>query len=251
MVQSAVASPLVSLDTLYAVETPEGIHLSLRPAGMVARQLAYLIDFGIKLVLFMVLSLVAAGLKGMGTAFLLITYFCLEWVYPMVFELMRHGATPGKRSMGLVVVMDSGLPVTPAASVIRNLLRTADFFPMFYGLGALVVLWRPDFKRLGDMAAGTLVVYRETVVLHQELPTATPLAPIRPLAPGEQRAIVAWAGRAHSLTPERLDELAELARSVVPKAIPDESSSLIPVRPVTPRLLGVAQWLLGRRGATP
>jgi uncharacterized RDD family membrane protein YckC len=240
--QQVVTNPTVSLDTLYAVETPEGIHLSLRPAGMVARQLAYLIDFGIKVGIFIAVSIVVGMMGGMGAAFGLIAYFCLEWVYPVVFELMRHGATPGKRSLGLVVVMDSGLPVTPAASIIRNLLRAADFFPVFYALGALVMLWRSDFKRLGDMAAGTMVVYQENVVLHQDLPAATPLAPTRPLAPREQRAIVAWAGRAASLTPQRLDELAELAQAVVPNA-PDTYTEAS----VTPRLLGVAQWVLGRR----
>ncbi len=241
-------APSAALDTLYTVETPEGIHLSLRPAGVVARLQAYLIDLVIKIVLFIVLFIAARMAGGMGTALLLITYFCLEWAYPVVFELMRGGATPGKRSMGLVVVMDSGLPVTPAASVIRNLLRAADFFPALYAVGALVVLWRPDFKRLGDIAAGTLVAYRDTVVLHKDLPAADPLAPVRPLEPREQAAIVAWAGRAQSLTPQRLDELAELARSIVPVSASDGHSPV----PVTPRLLGVAQWLLGhRRGARP
>lgn len=246
-------SPVVAtpLDTLYAVETPEGIHLSLRPAGLVARLQAYLIDFCIKVGLYIAASIVAGLLGGMGAAFQLIVYFCLEWLYPVVFELMRGGATPGKRSMGLQVVMDSGLPVTPAASVIRNLLRVADFFPLLYAVGALVVLWRPDFKRLGDLAAGTLVVYHDAVVLHKELPAATPLAPVRTLKPREQAAIVAWAGRAQSLTPQRLEELAALAGSVVPATAVDALATAFPnlsqSTPVTERLLGVAQWLLGCR----
>jgi uncharacterized RDD family membrane protein YckC len=229
----------VPLDTIYTAETPEGIALSLRPAGVVSRCLAWTIDFGIRLGLFFVAALTGGALGGMGTAFLLITYFALEWFYPVAFELAPGGATPGKRMMGLHVVMDSGLPVTPAASIIRNLLRAADFLPAFYGLGTASMLLRPDFKRLGDLAAGTLVVYSDTVRLHGELPPAEPAAPARPLAPREQVAIVSWAGRATRLTPERLEELARMAEPVLAPARAEN--------PATPRLLALAHWVLGRR----
>ena len=158
------------LDTLYTAETPEGIALSLRPAGLVSRLLAYVVDFGVRLGLFLVISIIAGATGGMGAALLLISYFALEWFYPVVFELALGGASPGKRIMGIRVVMDSGLPVTPAASIIRNLLRAADFLPFLYAAGAACVLLRPDFKRLGDLAAGTLVVYSENVRLHGDLP---------------------------------------------------------------------------------
>ena len=143
--------------------------------------------------------------------------------------------------MGLQVVMDSGLPVTPAASFIRNLLRTADFLPLLYAFGCVSMLLRPDFKRLGDMAAGTLVVYSETVRLHGAVPDAQPLAPARTLSAREQAAVVAWAGRASRLTPERLEELALLAAPVT-GAIERPGKDT-----ATQRLLGVAQWVLGRR----
>lgn len=230
------------LDTLYTAETPEGIALSLRPAGLVSRCLAYLIDFGIRLGVFIAVAIGSSFAGGLGTAFLLITYFALEWLYPVVFELTGSGGTPGKRAMGLQVVMDSGLPVTPAASVVRNLLRAADFLPGLYAFGALAMLSRGDFKRLGDMAAGTLVVYGETVQLHGAVPGAEPAAPARPLAPGEQAAIIAWAGRASRLTPARLEELAQLALPVCTGATSPQATA-------TARLLGVAQWVLGRRAA--
>lgn len=227
----------VSLDTLYTAETPEGIALSLRPAGAAPRALAYMVDLGVRIALFMVVSIAAIPLGGMGQGLLLVSYFLLEWFYPVFFELAGAGATPGKRMFGLQVVMDSGLPVTPAAAITRNLLRAADFFPFLYATGLLTMLLRRDFKRLGDLAAGTLVVYADNVALHGELPEAAPAAPVRPLAPREQAAIVAWAGRAKRLTPARLDELAQLARSVTPGAGGD----------ATGRLLGVAQWLVGNR----
>ncbi|KQX32359.1 RDD family protein [Variovorax sp. Root434] len=227
------------LDTLYTAETPEGIALSLRPAGLVARGLAYLIDFAIRLGIFFAISITAGMLGKMGVGILLISYFCLEWLYPVVFELTRAAATPGKRAMGLRVVMDSGLPVTPAAALTRNLLRAADFVPSFYGAGIVSMLWRRDSKRLGDLAAGTLVVFSDQVSLHGSVPAAEPQAPARPLTAREQVAIVSWAGRATRLTPERFDELARVAEPVLG---PDTSGAS-----ASQRLLGVAQWVLGRR----
>ncbi len=228
----------VALDTLYTAETPEGIALSLRPAGLTPRFLAYLVDFCVRIGVFIVASIVSIPFGGMGAAFTTLLYFALEWFYPVVFELGRRGATPGKRMMGLQVVMDSGLPVTPAASITRNLLRAADFLPALYGFGAASMLARRDFKRLGDLAAGTLVVYRDTVALHGAMPPATPVAPARPLSSGEQAAIVEWAGRAARLTPARLDELAVLAQSATQKRNGDSA---------TARLMGVAHWLVGHR----
>jgi len=231
------------LDTIRRAETPEGIALALRPAGLVARGQAWLIDFAIRMGLFLVAAIIAGVAGGMGTAFLLISLFLLEWGYPVAFELGRSGATPGKRVMGLRVVMDSGLPVTPGASIVRNLLRAADFLPFLYALGVVSVLLRADFQRLGDLAAGTLVVYGEPVRLHGAIPAADPQPPVHPLTQEQQVAVVAWASRAQRLTPERLEELAQLAEPAV--AAPGEDMD---PADVTRRLLGVAHWLLGHRG---
>ena len=140
------------------------------------------------------------------------------------------------------LVMDSGLPVTPGASIVRNLLRAADFLPFLYAGGAVASLLRSDFKRLGDMAAGTLVVYNETVRLHGAVPQAAPLAPPRPLTQQEQAAIVAWAGRAPRLTPQRFEELAQLAEPLAGDGRDDPEAT-------TRRLLGIAHWILGAREA--
>ncbi len=234
----------MSLDTVRTAETPEGIALSLRPAGAVPRMLAYLVDLCVRMGLFIAAAVAAIPLGGMGSSLLVISYFLLEWFYPVAFELMRGGATPGKRALGLKVTMDSGLPVTPAASLTRNLLRAADFLPALYGAGISSMLARADFKRLGDVAAGTLVVYQDTVSLHGKMPDAAPLAPARSLAPREQAAVMAWAARASTLTPARLDELAQLAQPVLPGAARGQADA-------TQRLLGVAQWLAGRREGPP
>jgi len=229
------------LDTLRAVETPEGIALALRPAGIVPRALAYLIDMLIRAGVFVLIWIVAIMLGGVGEAVALIGLFALEWFYPVVFELTRRGATPGKRALGLRVVMDSGLPVTPAASLLRNLLRVADIMPGAYAAGVAAMLLRPDFKRLGDMAAGTLVVYADAARLSDALPAAAPLPPARALTARQQLAIITWAGRARRLTPERFDELARLAAGVC--ALPADGAA----PQASQRLLGVANWLSGRR----
>jgi uncharacterized RDD family membrane protein YckC len=229
----------VSLDTLYTAETPEGIALSLRPAGPMPRFYAYLLDLLIRLSILLVVGIASIALDGMGSGLLLLCFFLLEWFYPVVFELLPHHATPGKRILGLGVVMDSGLPITPAASLLRNLLRVVDLMPAAYALGFLAMLWRSDFKRVGDMAAGTLVVHRRNVALHGKVPMAPAFAPARPLSSREQAVVVAWAGRTSGLSAARADELAQLARSILP---PTQTRG-----DATQALLGVAQWLLGSR----
>jgi uncharacterized RDD family membrane protein YckC len=227
-----------ALDTVFITETPEGIALPLRPAGVTTRSYAFLIDALLRMVVLIAASSVLSAMSHFGTGLFLVLLFAVEWLYPVLFELLPGAATPGKRAMNLRVVMDSGLPVTPAASLVRNLLRTADFLPVGYALGLLMLLVRPDFKRLGDLAAGTLVVHTTSANLDGPLPDAEPMPPARALTTREQAAVVAWAGRAARLTPERLEELAGLAASILPAGAGGAR---------TPRLLSVAQWLVGRR----
>ena len=229
-----------ALDTVVAAETPEGILLELRPAGLSARFYAFLLDWAIRLVVLYVAYIAALLMGGLGISFWLITLFALEWLYPVAFELTRSGATPGKRTFSLKVVMDNGLPVTPAASFVRNLLRAADFLPFGYGFAIVSMLLRSDSKRLGDIAAATLVVNEARPARRITLERVAPLAPARPLSPRDQAALLALAERASTLTAERLDELAALAAPAsgdTGRAGPE----------VTRRVLGVAQWLLGHR----
>ncbi len=179
-------------------------------------------------------------LGGIGTAIVIILLFALEWFYPVFFELSRSGASPGKRMFGLRVVMDNGLPITPGASLTRNLLRFADFLPALFGFAIVSMLLRKDCKRLGDIAASTLVVHDKRPSTKIELFEVTPIAPARALSPEDQSAVIALASRAPTLTGERLDELAALAAAVSG----DEGRS---GPEVTRRVLGVALWLLGRR----
>jgi uncharacterized RDD family membrane protein YckC len=228
------------LDSVVAAETPEGILLEMRPAGLSARFCAFMIDALICLAIAYGAAFVAGILGGLGVGFWMILTFALIWLYPVAFELRRAGATPGKRTMGLKVVMDNGLPVTPAASITRNLLRFADFLPLAFAAAAVSMLARADGKRLGDLAAATVVVHQPRPAPKATLDMVTPIAPLRSLSQRDQSAVIALAARAPSLTLERLDELAALAASV-------QGEAREPQDLVTRRVLGVAQWLLGRR----
>jgi uncharacterized RDD family membrane protein YckC len=228
------------LDTIVSAETPEGILLELRPAGLAARCYAFLLDLLIKLAVLYVFEIGAVIAGGIGLALNIILIFVLEWLYPVAFELTRWGATPGKRSLGLRVIMDNGLPVTPAASLTRNLLRAADFLPLLYGFAVVSMLLRGDSKRLGDLAAATLVVYQPRPAARIPENDIAPLAPAVAVTPRDQAAVIALAERAPRLTAARVDELAALAARITGnegQAGPE----------VTRRVLGVAQWFLGRR----
>jgi len=236
---AARATAIESLDTVVSAETPEGIVIELRPAGVTARFYAYLVDLLIRMMVLSVIAGFAGPMGGLGLALVLICAFALEWLYPVFFELSSWAATPGKRMLGLKTVMDNGLPITPAASFARNLLRVADFLPLAYGFAAISMLVRQDFKRLGDIAAATLVVHQPKAIPNLALSNVEPLAPALPLAIRDQTALIALAGRAAGLTAERLDELAAIAAPAAGTTEPGPAT--------TRRVLGVARWLLGWR----
>ncbi len=91
----------------------------------------------------------------------LIGLFALLWFYPVYFEVRAHGQTPGKRFMGLRVLQENGTPVGWSASVLRNFLLVADFLPVLYLAALISMISDSSFRRLGDLAAGTLVVYAD------------------------------------------------------------------------------------------
>ncbi len=224
--------PSAPLDTRYQIETPEGIDLPLRPAGLVPRALAFAFDLGARAVVMGVLlvPLALLGNIGIGLGSLLVS-----WWYMVLFEVLNQGCSPGKQVMGLRVVQDDGTPIGWSASLIRNLLRFVDMLPFGYFLGAISCLHHPHFKRLGDLAAGTLVVYREQPLARPQVPQAAPLRLPFALELSEQRAILGFAERQGELSAERIHELASIL------ATPLQVS---PARAVE-QLNGVARGLLG------
>lgn len=230
------------LDTRTGVETPEGVAIALTPAGPVPRALALMLDLLLRGGIYLIASLTLPLLGKSGTGLLLLLMFLVEWFYPVLFEVLNHGVTPGKAAVGIAVVEEDGRPVGWTASTVRNFLRIADLLPFAYFFGLLSMLLTTRFQRLGDLAAGTLVVHRGKTkkTARAPLPAAAPLAPTITLDAGEQHALVALAARHHQLSAERLDELAALA-PVLTGRDPARRSA---------RLLGIARYLSGDRGGS-
>ncbi|RMQ45225.1 RDD domain-containing protein [Pseudomonas cichorii] len=204
------AAPPAPLDTRIGIETPEGIDLVMRPAGLLPRALAFGIDFGIRALTISVLIMFFRLFDKLGTGLGAIAMFLVNWWYMVLFEVLNQGSTPGKRLMGLRVVQDDGTPIGWAASLIRNLLRFVDMLPFGYGLGAVSCLSHPLFKRLGDLAAGTCVIYRDTPVQRPVLPQAEPVIAPFTLTLDEQRALMDLAERQGELSAARTEELAAI-----------------------------------------
>ena len=225
------------LDTFRQVETPEGMALELRCAGAVPRSMAWVLDLIIRLAVLWVMTMTLAVLGDAGIGLMLIAMFLIFWGYPIAFEVLNDGQTLGKRVLGLRVINDNGTPVTWVPSIVRNLLRTVDALPVFYGFGLACTLIDPSMRRIGDLLAGTVVVYVEKPGQSKTAPLAPPLPSPLPLQLDEQGAIVAFAERSQQMTVERQAELAELL-SPLTHAEGDSA-----VR----RVLGMANYLLGRR----
>lgn len=153
------------------IETPEQIEVSLEIAGVGSRFVAQVIDWLIKWTILFVAGvaiLIAAALLGisfrMETApiFLLALlgamFYAFLLGFDIYYEVRQNGQTPGKKFAGIRVLRESGGPLDFRAAGIRNLLGLADFLPAFYMLGALIAMVSPRGQRLGDVAAGTLVI---------------------------------------------------------------------------------------------
>jgi uncharacterized RDD family membrane protein YckC len=229
--------PAILLDTVRTFETPEGVALGIRVAGPLVRFLAWSLDLAIRAIVYTVMAIVLGNLGEAAMGVFLIMIFAMEWFYPVLFELFRNGQTPGKSALGIAVVYDNGTPVSLPGSLIRNLLRAADFLPFCYTLGLVSMLINTDFKRLGDLAAGTLVVYRDKPKRGREPRGCTPIALPVGLAVEEQQALVDFARRRPGWTDSRAQELAEILEPMT-----RESG-----KTGVDRLLGHAAWLLGHR----
>ena len=226
------STPFLYLDTLREYEIPEGVRLEFRLAGPVVRACAWGIDASLRVLLYAGLTFGLSFFGGVGVAVILIGFFLIEWFYPVVFEL-QDGATPGKRAMGIRVIQDNGTPVTLASSVIRNLLRAADFLPLLYGFGLTCMLLNREFKRLGDLAAGTLVVYRDRPVERLRSPREAIYQPPLDLTEAERKALLTFAERGQGLSEARRIELAELLSEITGRQ----------GLPAVEQLYGYANWV--------
>lgn len=220
---SAAATPASAdrLDTLRRVELAEGVEIALPVAGPFVRAAAFAVDTllcglaTLAAVLAIRLAFSLVGLHGLATGLAYIAAFLISFGYFAFFEAGRRGATPGKRMRGLRVVQTSGEPITLSQGLVRSFLLFVDFLICcgLIGLASMVLSRR--FQRLGDLAAGTVVVYDEHALQPPRLaarPTSLPAAaplPLR-LTREEEQTLLAFTDRAPGWSPERQAELAGL-----------------------------------------
>jgi uncharacterized RDD family membrane protein YckC len=181
------------MDDRYTIDSPENIEFAYDIAGIGSRVLAAMIDtllIGVAETIVILIAGLSSSALGLRAADSLLAAlgsllaFAILWGYYIVFELLWNGQSPGKRLIGLRVVREGGRPITFVGSAIRNLIRIVDFLPALYGIGVVVMFVDRRSRRLGDLAAGTLVVKERRGITLASL-TSGAAAPFPALAPGE------------------------------------------------------------------
>jgi len=229
-------------DTLLSVELVEGVAIQLRPAGFLPRAIAILIDVILMGIISAVLNILVWVSLGnvigaeYATAASLIIGFLMNWFYFVGFEISRMQATPGKHWMKLKVVRVSGAPVGFGASFLRSSLRAAE-----WGLIGIISMFVTRYSQwLGDLAAGTVVVYKDQpsqeLTLNDEVKSVMPSLA---LSRKEQVAFLEFAQRYGKLSAARRAELVKPLASLFPDV---EGEALVQ------KALGVAKWLELREG---
>lgn len=202
----------IMFDSSLEALTPEGIEFVLFPAGLPIRTFAYAIDKITQWLILIIIFVVIANVTGLW--FVLILNFCVDWFYHVICELAFRGQSLGKRLMGIRVIRSDGSPVDPASSYLRNLLRFADTFFFFFPVALVSIAASRGFRRLGDWAGGTLVVYSSMAKntprhsLNLLLEKYEPINPARTLSHDEKQAILSFARRYPLLGEARAKEIA-------------------------------------------
>lgn len=198
------------MDRTLDVRTPESIAFSYELAGLGSRFLAVMIDsviqFTTLFAIFWGIALAGSRVavrhgaavisqrvaESIAIATILFVVFVILFVYFIVFEAVWNGQTPGKRLVGIRVVRDRGFPINFTASLIRNLIRVGEWLAGFYFLAAISALLSAENKRIGDFAAGTIVVRDARLPVPRDLlqsgsrPAASPAVHLT----DEERALV-------------------------------------------------------------
>ena len=174
-----MAAETPPIDTRIELVTPENIAFQYRVAGPFRRLPAYLIDVLIRVAVIFIAWMVLMfgfgilGQPGIGVGLGMVAWFVLDWFYGGLFETYWNGQTPGKRMMRIRVVSDEGQPINGWQAVLRNFLRSADALPPVfefaelpisfptYLLGLTTAAMNDRYQRLGDLAAGTMVIIEE------------------------------------------------------------------------------------------
>ena len=150
------------------IRLPEGMVFSLPLAGPATRFLAWLLDLLLTAVVILALQLVLGPLLALtpdvGSGLMIVLVFATPIFYGILFESLWRGQTPGKRALRLRVMDAGGLRLDFRQVVVRNLLRAVDILPQFYLVGGVACLASVRAQRLGDLAAGTVVVRSERLL---------------------------------------------------------------------------------------
>lgn len=233
------ASIMASADQ-YTLETPENIEVHYDLAGLGTRFCAMLLDGLLLGLVVLVLGILMIILNisigpamfserlGLGrwitAAIVAVVVSLITGGYFILFELLMTGQTPGKRAMKIRVICEDGTPVTGTEVLVRNLVRLVDFLPVGYGVGVIVMFISPLSKRLGDIAAGTIVVkegqldYSAQADKKRQLRPTAGHAANSELTPAERQLLTGFLHRRIELLPKARDELAErLARPLYEK----------------------------------
>ena len=177
-----------ALDDILRIDTPENVVFGYEVAGIGSRFLAALVDTVLIVLLQVVVNVLLwalgvfsgmlEGQDGLASWILAVfglLAFAFFWGYYIFFEMVWNGQSPGKRWVGLRVIRSDGTPITLTESVIRNLVRLIDFLPLYYGIGVVVMFIDERSRRLGDLAAGTLVVHEHSHITLESLGEKPPL----------------------------------------------------------------------------
>jgi uncharacterized RDD family membrane protein YckC len=164
------------------IQTPENVAFGYQVAGIGSRFLASLLDTLIvgllQIVILVVLTLVIRAFDSSAFADQISAWVyaifglvaaIFYWGYYVFFEMLWNGQSPGKRWVGLRVIRSDGTPITISEALIRNLARLVDFLPAAYGIGIVTMFIDKQSRRLGDLAAGTLVVQDRAPITMQDL----------------------------------------------------------------------------------
>jgi len=213
-------------DDRVTIATPEGVDLTLTLAGVGSRFASAIVDILIQTLIIAALTIVigVAG-TGYGAAVVAIAGFVVVFGYDVAFEVLASGRTPGKRMNGLRVVRSEGQPVDLVTSVIRNLLRIVDFLPGAYLVGIIAIVVTDRNQRLGDLAAGTLVVRERRegrlgvrAPFTPSVSADVPALDVSAITPEELNAVRSYLGRRQELSDAVRRQLAHtMAERLRPK----------------------------------
>lgn len=234
------------MDRTLEIRTPESVAFSYELAGLGSRFLALIVDQAIQIVvivaIFAGILLAASRVAGrpvkqvisqqtaesIAIGIIVAIVFLVLFGYFIAFEALWNGQTPGKKLLGLRVVRDGGYPIDFGASLIRNLIRVGEQLVFYYLISAISALISPENKRIGDIAAGTIVVrdarlFQPRNLERSEEPAYAPTAYLD----GEERALIKrFLERRDALTSQRRGELASQIAARLRSRMPPELARL-------------------------